>query len=558
MSTDNTKIVRLHVGEMPLIRKVIGQLRLKDILLKYIRPHKKEKIPAVDSLLILLFNITCGRQPLYELEEWAGRIDPRVFGFESIEKGTLNDDRFGRALEKLYLADRASMMTDIVLSMVKATNLDFDRIHNDSTTVKAFGKIPGKTSTGLKLAKGNSKDHRPDLKQLVYSLSISSDGAVPVHYKAYEGNRTDDTTHIETWNSLRHIVGHPSFLYVADCKVCTDKQLSHIVKNDGRVVTIIPETWKEVKSFKERLRKSKKSKKVIWRRGSKENPKRVEYFSSFAGEHRTEKRNYKICWIYSSEKKNRDRENREKALKKAEYELADLSGNLNIRKLKTKESIQKKIDEIMEKLGVEIFFHIKLDKVQQTHKTQIGSGRPGPETKYKIVKEMLYSLSYTRNRMALKEEKNVDGIFPLLTTDLKITAKEALMAYKYQPRLEKRFTQFKSVHNAAPLFFKKIERVEGIMFLYFLALMIQAIIEREVRKKMKDEDIVSLPVYPEHRIAFHPTTAKIFDRFVELSFYHLKENGRIRVFRDDLSDLQKEIIEILEIPEQEYWSQSGR
>jgi len=51
-------------------------------------------------------------------------------------------------------------------------------------------------------------------------------------------------------------------------------------------------------------------------------------------------------------------------------------------------------------------------------------------------------------------------------------ANEALLAYKYQPRLEKRFTQFKSIHKAAPLLSKKIERVGGIMFLFFVALML--------------------------------------------------------------------------------------
>ncbi len=70
MSRVHDTITRLQVGEMPLIRKVIEQLHLKDIFLKYIKPHKKETIPSVDSLLILLFNITSGRQPLYEIEQW--------------------------------------------------------------------------------------------------------------------------------------------------------------------------------------------------------------------------------------------------------------------------------------------------------------------------------------------------------------------------------------------------------------------------------------------------------------------------------------------------------
>ncbi len=447
------------------------------------------------------------------------------------------------------------MMTDIVLSMIKFTGIDLSRVHNDSTTVKAYGKIPGRTRTGLKLAQGHSKDHRPDLKQIVYSLSVSADGAVPVHYKTYAGNRTDDTTHIETWNTLHKIIGKPSFLYVADSKVCTTKQLSHIVKHGGRVITIIPETWKEVGEFKEELRKSKKKKKIIWRRTVPEESETIEYFSCFSGNHRTAKGNYKIHWLYSSEKKKRDREIREKALKKAEYKLADLCGKLNMRDLKSKENILKAANEITKGQAVERYFYITIDEVQQTHKKQIGIGRPSSKTKYRTVIEKLYSLSYTRNQRDLKEETKVDGVFPLLSTDPEITPKDALLAYKYQPRLEKRFTQFKSVHNAAPLFFKRIERVEGIMFLFFIALMIQAIIEREVRLKMEEKNIAALPVYPEHRIAYHPTTAKIFDRFDGLSLYRLKQNGVVKILRDDLSDLHKKIIKILEIPEHEFWSE---
>lgn len=553
MSRDKEKIVRRYVGELPLIKQIIERLGIREILLKYIKPHRNEKIPAVDSLMILLFNLTCGRQPLYELEEWAARINPRVFGHKSLKRGLLNDDRFGRALYKLYLVDRATMMTDIVLSMIAVTNLDLRQIHNDSTTIKAYGKIPGRTRSGLKLEYGHSKDHRPDLKQLVYTLTISADGAVPIHYKTYEGNRTDDTTHIETWNMLFKITGNPSFLYVADSKVCTEKQLSHIVGQGGRVVTIIPETWKETQTFKEELRKKIKNRSIIWRREMPEHSDQMEYFSCYSGDYRTQKDNYRIHWIFSSEKKIRDRESREKALRKAEYDFSQLSGKLNSRKLKTKEDIQKKINNILEERGVKNFFHIALTDVREEYKKQIGFGRPGRKTKFRTVSKTIYSLAYTRNQKSLKEEKNVDGIFPLLSTDQKITAKEALFAYKYQPRLEKRFTQFKNIHNAAPLLFKKIERVEGIMFLFFVALMLQAIIEREVRSKMKDKNILALPVYPEHRIAYHPTTAKIFDRFEGLSIYHLKQGRKTTTYLDELSELQKEIIKILGMSESDYW-----
>ena len=54
----------------------------------------------------------------------------------------------------------------------------------------------------------------------MFSLSVCADGGVPIHHKVYPGNRTDDTTHIETWKTLCQIVGVRDFLYVADEPSC--------------------------------------------------------------------------------------------------------------------------------------------------------------------------------------------------------------------------------------------------------------------------------------------------------------------------------------------------
>ena len=50
MSSNKEKIIRLYVGELPLIKNIIERLGLREIFTKYIKPHKNEKIPAVDSL----------------------------------------------------------------------------------------------------------------------------------------------------------------------------------------------------------------------------------------------------------------------------------------------------------------------------------------------------------------------------------------------------------------------------------------------------------------------------------------------------------------------------
>jgi len=553
-SAKSRTIKRLQVGGLPLIHAISKRMRLKEILYKYIPTHGNEDIPAVETLMLLVYNLILGKDPLYELQEWVESIDFRCINIGNYVKVGFNDDRFGRVLNKLYMTDRASLMTEIVVSFVKEFEIALTRLSNDATTIKAFGKYPGRTKTGLELKLGNSKDHRPDLKQLVFSLSIAGDGAVPVHYKCYPGNITDDKTHIETWNTLRKITGCPDFLYVADSKLCTDEQLSYIVDQGGRVVTIIPETWNEVESFKEKLRKTEKAKDIIWRRRKPGSDDKNEYFSAFRGDYFTTKRGYKIHWIYSSEKRKRDREKREKQLKKVEQCLAVLNGKINKRGLKTRKAIEEAAQKILEEHKLQDFFHISIGKITEKYQVQKGQGRPGKNTKYRTRVKTLYTLSRTQKKQALKQEAKTDGVFPLLCTDNELTAKEVLKAYKYQPRLEKRFSQFKKIHNAAPLLFKKIERIEANMFGFFIALVVQALIEREVRNKMKEHKIEKIRVYPEQREANHPTTSKILDRFDNICTYKVMENSQVvETFRDSLNEDQKLILSLLNIGEDEFW-----
>ncbi|MCP4253578.1 MAG: IS1634 family transposase, partial [Candidatus Scalindua sp.] len=437
------QIKRLHVGGLPIISSIIEKLELKQILSKHLKLHGNAKISTVESLMIVLYSVVTGRRPLYELNNWLSNIHPQCFGFEKFDMSIFNDDRFGRAIEKVNEADRATIITEVILIMIDKFGIKMDQIHNDSTTLKSYGKMSGKTKSGLELKRGNSKDHRHDLKQLVYTLTISADGAVPIHYKAYSGNRTDDTTHIETWEALKKIAGRSDFLYVADSKVCTKKQLGHIVDNGGRVVTIMPETWGEVGEFKEEMRKRAKSKKEILRKTIPGTFDEIEYYFSISGNHQTRNEGYKIHWIFSSEKKKRDLTSREQALAKTEKELIELLPKLNKRNLKTREEIEEKCNSVLKKRNVGKYYSVRIAEVMEKERVQVGKGRPCINTKYEEKITVIYTLTWTRNREMLKAERKIDGLFSLLSTDTKLSAKEVLEAYKYQPRLEKRFEQLK-------------------------------------------------------------------------------------------------------------------
>jgi transposase len=86
-----------------------------------------------------------------------------------------------------------------------------------------------------------------------------------------------------------------------------------------------------------------------------------------------------------------------------------------------------------------------------------------------------------------------------MTNDRKLSAAEVLQAHKGQPMTEKRFEQIKTVHQIAPIFLNNEGPIEALFTLYFLALLVQALTERELRLVMQPENIAELPLYPEQR-----------------------------------------------------------
>jgi transposase len=73
---------------------------------------------------------------------------------------------------------------------------------------------------------GHNKDHRPALKQLLYILTVTSGGAVPVQFRVESGSATDDRSHQATWELPCNLTGRRDYLYIADCKLATAENMA--------------------------------------------------------------------------------------------------------------------------------------------------------------------------------------------------------------------------------------------------------------------------------------------------------------------------------------------
>ncbi len=79
------KLTRYKVAGLPLIYDIIERMNLRQILHDAMGVHGNEAFPAVDTIMLLIINLTLGKQPLYELEQWVQSLDPRCLGYKTLE-----------------------------------------------------------------------------------------------------------------------------------------------------------------------------------------------------------------------------------------------------------------------------------------------------------------------------------------------------------------------------------------------------------------------------------------------------------------------------------------
>jgi len=555
------------VGALPIVNHFLARLRFGEFLSRYLPPPdvRTHVDPAV-TLGALLKCLILSRTPLYSVLEWASPFLPSLLGCSQAQLSQLNDDRIGRSLDRLFDADRNALLTDFVLHLIKEFHVPLDQLHNDSTTLTFHGRYPEADGTPmrgrptLEITFGHSKDHRPDLKQLLWILTVTVEG-VPVQFKVADGNTADVHTHADTWQALCSLVGRPDFLYVADCKLCSRSTLRLIHQKGGRFITVLPRTRKEDAQFSKWLA----SQDSPWQEVAqyphprlKEGPPDVvrAMDSPFP-----DPDGYRLLWFHSSLKQQRDAENRQEAIDRAVEELLLLKAKAESprTRLTTREGIAAKVEAILSHRRVQRWIRYTIEEQRQESYRQEKRGRSGPQTRWRRTVKIRYRLTWQPVLQNIAEEAMRDGVFPLLTNCPQLSVKEVLEAYrKKQPLIEKRHEMLKTVLEAAPMWLKNVDRVEALLFLEYVALTVHALVERELRQAMEGEGVKKLPLYPEERECKAPTAARVFEVFGTLQRHILSTAGKVvQTFLPELTPLHRQTLRLLDIPISKFRQELG-
>ena len=547
-----------RLGAVPILDRFLARLRLDASLRDHLpREDRRARIPGATVLLVLVRNLLISREPLYGVGEWAAKHDPVLFGVTAEQLPALNDDRVGRCLDRLFDADVAALALDVAAHAVREFDVALDELHNDSTTVTFHGDYESadqeRTLRGrLRLAVtwGHNKDHRPDLKQLLYILTVTGDGAVPVQFRVQSGNTTDDRSHCTTWDFLCKLTGRRDFLYISDCKLATAENMAYIHHKGGRFLSVLPRTRGEDAAFRAAVLAGK----VSWRPSHDKRDEEGNLIDRFSiCEPATQSaEGYRLVWYHSTRKAELDATARLERIARALVRLDELRQKLTSprTRYRARAKVAEAVDTILRECDAA--GRITVAIVERTTATfrQERRGRPGEKTRHVRTEGSHFELTHRIELERLTEEARCDGVFPLITNDATMSERELLLAYKQQPALERRFEQLKTDFAVAPVFLKEASRIQALLCIYFFVLLVEALLERELRRAMERSGLEDLPLYPEGRPCRRPTARRVIDLFEDVQRHTLSAGQPpSTVFTTELTKLQRRILRLLGMPD---------
>ena len=169
----------------------------------------------------------------------------------------------------LYEGGLSSLFVEIALEATRRLGVDAGRLHLDATSFHLHGRYPGQqeeeegqeenpggvvaekaSPEAIRITRGYSRDHRPDLKQFVVDLLCSGDGGIPLFFRAADGNDSDAATFTSLISEFREQVDLGT-LFVADAALYGEQNLQSL--RGLRWVSRVPQTIKEARAALEGL-----------------------------------------------------------------------------------------------------------------------------------------------------------------------------------------------------------------------------------------------------------------------------------------------------------------
>jgi len=544
IETQPVEYQTMVVGAAPVVKCLLDRLGVAqaiDSALRY-----QPDIPTTYGTLaqvIIVNRMTFQPRPLYGIAEWAAQhgID-RLF---DLQAAWLDDDRLGALLDGLA-KQQVTIWTTLLTTAVQRCHLDLEWLHADTTSIyfegayQEHGQPKGGGERIPRLVEGYNKDGQRQKAQLV--LSLITTGRIPLWFRPWDGNQSDDAVYLADMTELRKTLLAPAnAVLIGDRKLCNTTTLLAFSRQRQQFVAAHPwtptaqATWRTTWCDLQAGRLQWTDVDYVSRNNASKPTAQRPHYRVCEVEHvLTDPETgqvYPLRWIFSwsSEKARQDAEKRAKVL------AAGVKGLERIRRLLGKYSyttrgrIEARVEQSLRKAKAQAYVGVTL--VEPTA-------------------EQGWSLQWEMRQEALAEAVCFDGV-ALLCSNVpqeRLSAGGVMVKYKSQVNVEQTIDFIKSPVQIRPLWLHSPQRIAGLTLLIMIAVLVATLLEQAVRRWLAQTGQVLEGLMPEKRDNAHPTATALLRAFADYAWVVVRQvDGVEDVHHPRLRPVQQQIWDILEL-----------
>ena len=537
------------VSFLPIVAWYVKRLGIVDVVNR-LCPTKRG-IPAGDVMLALIMDTITGRSPLYKLEQSFAQQDMELLFGRDIPVDKLNDDLVGRSMDAIYDAGTGLILTAVAVNAVRLYELETRCAHHDTTSLMVYGDYDLYEEAGhghpFVVARGYSKDHRPDLKQIVLSL-LCVDRGIPVAARLVNGNESDKVINRHLLSEVAQKMqelGERDPIYIGDSSLVTADNLELLADEEKgcRFITRLPRTYKECREVVAQAAAQKRWEDLgvmsPQRPTAKRKPAR---YHGYEAEVTLYGRRYRALVVHSDALDK-------KSVKKLESEVEQDKKEL-ARHKEEQEKISYACLPDAQRALMRLprgRFHRMSGEIYEVAHYPKGRPKAGEERMPARIDYRL-TLRLEPDEEALARRRYEAGCFVLLTNIAQegprgMASYELLATYKAQDMVERNFGFLKDDAIVNSLFLKTPARIEVLGLVLVLSLMVWRLMERTMRRSLQEKGgvVEGWDKKPTSR----PTSLMIVMIFLSMVVIRMPEK---RFLANGISQRQRAYLDILGVP----------
>jgi transposase len=532
--TEELEIVAETMDHLGLVAAVAQELKIAERIDKRLfgGDERRKVTPGTAVVAMILNGLGFVDHRLYLVASfYENKPVDKLLG-ENIKAEHLNDYTLGHALDEIYSYGVTNLFMEVVNEILQENNLynKFRRI--DSTSIYVEGAYDNYPDSELNITHGHSKDHRPDLKQFMVSLSVTGKAELPHFLEVHDGNTSDGKkfpTVIEKIHKFEsNLMTNEDVIYIADAALYNAE---NVLSMKGiQWISRVPETISHCKEIVKLTNEE-----IEWKEID-DNYKLCEFASEYGS--------VKQRWIliFSKAACRKEKKTFADNLDKTTKELEKIIQHFENKEFTSIDLATEELKKISKKY--------KYHKIEISRKVEVNHyktpGRHADDEKPLSI-GFKFVLKYSDDKVEIQNELNTKGRFILATNVLSediLDSKTVLEEYKNQQHTERGFRFLKdSKFMTDEVYLKNPNRIQSLMMIMTLCLLVYKYSQYKVRQALVATND-TLPNQKKHEVQ-NPTMKWLYQKMLGVIVMRVNPySPREKIIMSNVNQTREKIIRL--------------